>query len=81
MAKLLSPELIDTLHTALETQYVVDVEFTELYPYYSTGEYTNHRPPDIDEEVFDYRRYIVLLILAAEEELDGYPMEASNEIS
>lgn len=33
------------------------------------------------KEYYGFKQFLALLVLAAEEELDGYPMEATNEIS
>lgn len=83
MAKILSAEFCDRLHASLETTEPLiraKNDWYELHPYYIYGDFTEHLyNPTSSEESFNNLFVAALLILAAEEELDGYPMEATNE--
>jgi len=83
MAIDLSQEVIDKIHKDLEGSIPLSsVKLLELQPYYRYPDWDVCNIPVIGNYTDFITEFVIsLLILAAEEELDGYPMEATNEIS
>lgn len=85
MAKEFTPEFVEKLHTAMcdpNRNYVFfEIELSQLEPYYLTGDHHNFIAPlgGRHQQVCENSWVAALLMLAAEEELEGYPMETSNE--
>ena len=75
--------VVDRIHTSLESSTPLlsaKSDWSDFKPYYSYGDFTDflYSPENYDES-FNNLFVAALLILAAEEELDGYPMEAVSE--
>lgn len=83
MAIELSQGRIDQLHSNLVNRPEVPLRFialTELSPYYAMSDYVNYiYKKDALDETSESEQTLALLILAAEEELEGYPMTLGEE--
>lgn len=81
MAKELFQGVVDRIHQSLEGTVPLDnVRLLELQPYYKYPDWDFCNTPVVGNYTDFITEFVIaLLILAAEEELDDYPMEAVNE--
>lgn len=81
MAKHLPEWIIDELHVGLTRTLAISgkIALPLLAPYFASGDYCDYLTDEDLRTVQNNHFVLALLILAAEEELDGYPMEAVSE--
>lgn len=77
MAKELQTSVVAALHETIESGvYTQGISLHDYGVYFQSGDYMNHITTGDFEILCERRANLALLILAAEEELDDYPMEA-----
>ena len=85
MAKILTEDVINRIHASLdEHEYVPFIynNLSEVIPYFQGGDYVAFLSTgcfDNSKEALNARFVMCCLILAAEEELSDYPMEAVGD--
>ncbi len=79
MAKTISPEVIERIHLELESDTPCCTLPDGSYSYYDAvgPDHWIHGRLE-GREFWDAKATFELLVLAAEDELDGYPMEATS---